>query len=86
MRTLAIEVLPYHKAPWAPRVGGCTFPWAYRVLRSGEQVIAAACDGSRRYAERQARQAAERVRCVSQGIGNARVYVINGATLCHTHR
>lgn len=73
---IAIEVMPYRKAPWAPKVAGCSFPWAYRVLRDGEQIVCAACDGTRRYAMRLAQQAAERMRRASRGAGNPLEYVI----------
>jgi len=76
MPTIAVEVRPYRKAPWAPKVGGCVFPWAYRVLCDGEQVVAAACDGTRRYAMHLAQQAAERLQRAKRGVGSLSEYVI----------
>lgn len=55
------EVLPYEEAPWAPRLTGYRFRWAWRVLNAdGSMHIRGASNGSVTEAQESAKNAAHR--------------------------
>lgn len=68
MNGLVIEVTRYAEAPWAPRIPGAAFDWAWRVRGPGLFApIVGACAASRRQAEEMARRAATRARSAQAG-------------------
>lgn len=61
IRSIRIDIEPYEAAPWAPQTPGTKMKWGYRARSLSGNTITGACAGSRAYAERQARHAAERL-------------------------
>lgn len=63
------EVVAYEDAPWAPRLTGYRFSWAWRVLNEdGSVLISGASNGTAREAREAAENAARRRIANNRGV------------------
>lgn len=65
MNTAEIEIVPYVDAPWAPRLEGAQY--AYRVMLSGNAVMAVATRGDRAAVTKTVTKLAERLKRERRG-------------------